>query len=279
MNYLDQLGALFDGLPWFIAGDVFDRWDAEPELISELIRCMPPDCWAVPGNHDLPHHRYNERHRSAYWTLVTAKAIRNMGPGVIHHFKDFVATGYPEGHPIRDYHPVDRTINLGVAHKHIWKDGMSYPGADDAEDVTVVENDLHGFDAVVFGDNHQPFLHRGGESSDPIAIYNHGTLIRRRSDERTLKPGVGFLMSDGTIDVVPLDVLQDRWTEDADTLQDIEGLTAAGFQADELLELLRELGDHALCFKDAVLHYLKRNKIGGIVQELVVGWLEKVGKK
>ena len=55
--------------PLIVAGDVFDEgWRAHkcpPELVNFAIRHLPV-CYAVPGQHDLPHHRYADVDKSAY---------------------------------------------------------------------------------------------------------------------------------------------------------------------------------------------------------------------
>jgi hypothetical protein len=84
-NYLTQLGNLalvgsMLPIPILIAGDIFDRWNAPAELINFVIAHMPKYTWAIPGQHDLPHHNYDEITKSAYWTLVEAGCIYNIPP-------------------------------------------------------------------------------------------------------------------------------------------------------------------------------------------------------
>jgi len=65
-----------------IAGDIFDKWHANktPQLInwtiaqfqcSRMIR-------AIPGQHDLPDHRLDQRHHAAYGTLMAADVIDDL---------------------------------------------------------------------------------------------------------------------------------------------------------------------------------------------------------
>jgi DNA repair exonuclease SbcCD nuclease subunit len=80
-RYLDQLRELKEkhNAILIVAGDVFDYWKSSPELINFAIVHMP-ECYAVPGQHDLPNHNYNDLHKSAYWTLVEAKIIKHLDP-------------------------------------------------------------------------------------------------------------------------------------------------------------------------------------------------------
>ena len=65
LHQVDEI-ASYQQVPVLCAGDVFDRWNSPPELINFAIKNMPP-MWAVPGQHDLPHHRLDEVHRSGLW--------------------------------------------------------------------------------------------------------------------------------------------------------------------------------------------------------------------
>lgn len=247
-------------------------------MLSFLISGFPPNGYAVPGNHDLPHHRYSERRRSGYWTLVEAGTIGNINPDRPRHFDAFNVRAFPEGYPLEPpFEEMEKSgkLNLAVAHHYCWRDGMGHPGADEEDHVKSLGRKLTAYDAVLFGDNHVPFLTTVGDAADPTHVYNHGTFIRRRSDETEIKPQVGWLMSDGSIEVEYLDTSKDRWAEDNGVLTEMAAAT--GLDAEELVELMRELGDTALSFKDAVLHYLKRNKVGDAVQRLVVSWMEKIG--
>ena len=65
-----------------VAGDIFDRWNSPPEIINFAIENLP-NCYAIPGQHDLPNHRYEEIERSAYYTLIKAGIIENLNPDFI----------------------------------------------------------------------------------------------------------------------------------------------------------------------------------------------------
>ena len=73
-TYINQLKYIANGKPILVAGDIFNRWNANPELINFLIEELPI-LHAIPGNHDLPNHSFDEIERSAYWTLVKAGKI------------------------------------------------------------------------------------------------------------------------------------------------------------------------------------------------------------
>ena len=77
-HYLKQLEDTAGNLPIFCAGDIFDRWNAPPELINFALRNLPDDMLCVPGQHDLPNHRLDEKHRSGYGVLSNAGKIEDL---------------------------------------------------------------------------------------------------------------------------------------------------------------------------------------------------------
>lgn len=233
---LEQLRSLAKehGVPIVCAGDVFDRWNPPPELINFAIDNLPP-MYAIPGQHDLPYHRYDDLKKSAYWTLVEAGILRDERPYEwINNTQMFEA--HPEGGCKSGYHTPDilrlfafpwgfdltscqwdknagrlRTVRLAVVHRYVWTKGYSYPHAPKEQRLGVLKNQLAGYDAVVFGDNHKGFLVCNGIQY----VLNCGSLMRRKADEIDYEPSIGVLYDDASIERVFLDVSDDKWTEAA----------------------------------------------------------------
>jgi hypothetical protein len=193
--------------PLVVAGDVFDRWNAGPEVINFALDHLPP-CYAVPGQHDLPNHDYNAMGRSAYGTLVRAGHITNLGPRSRHYVNGVYLFGHPWGHAIEPPAPLPTNaqpgIRLAVVHEYIWHTkATAYPGAPPAKRAAKRHRDLAGYDAAVFGDNHKGFLINRGR------LFNAGGMMRRRTDEVNYQPRYGLLHDDGTISAVPFDTSAD----------------------------------------------------------------------
>ncbi len=77
-RYVDQLRSFQKkhNAPIFIAGDVFDKWNSSAHLINHILVWIAGlDIYAIPGNHDCPHHNYKQLGRSSYWTLVEANKL------------------------------------------------------------------------------------------------------------------------------------------------------------------------------------------------------------
>ena len=142
-------------VPVIYAGDVFDRWNVSPELINWVIDNLPHG-YAIPGQHDLPLHQYEDVNRSAYWTLVKAGVIEDLEYGKPIVVNDrLVLYGFPWGKKILSLaDPIKGKLNVAVVHAYCWKAGYCYPGASQSVGVAEMSKMLSGYDAATFGDNH-----------------------------------------------------------------------------------------------------------------------------
>lgn len=241
------------------AGDVFDRYNSSPELINWTIANLP---WmvAVPGQHDLPSHVFEDVEKSAYWTLVEADALRHLdvptkfGKVWLYPFPWGTEPKFPKSEKEAG------CVHLAVCHRYIWKDRQtSYTGADESKKSSKYAESLRGFDAAVFGDNHLGF-------SDRVAgcnVFNCGTFFRRKSDERHYRPQVGLLYEDGTIVPHYLDTSKDVYLEEDPLSQKAVLSDAADF-----IEELKSLGADSLDFREVVSRRL--DGIDAEVRKLVL---------
>lgn len=197
------------------SGDLFDRWNSPPELINFAIRNVPA-MWCIPGQHDLPNHRYDDIRRSAFWTLVECEQIRMLDPVTPRRFgRELTVTAFPWGF---DVGPLEESlretlpdaVHLCVAHSYIWKQGYGFPGAPEDKRLGAYREVLQTYDAALFGDNHSGFLATARDCN----VLNNGTLMRRRSDEFKYRPHVGLLRRSGKIDLHYLDTSADKFAED-----------------------------------------------------------------
>lgn len=279
-NKLRELGEVCNHLhvPLVIAGDIFDKWNSPPELINFAIKHIPHNnhgIYAVPGQHDLALHNYEDIRKSAYWTLVEAGTIENLPPGIPICAKrnedrtkpTLMLWGFPWGHdpePLTKEQKVEsgavpETIHLAVVHAYCWETGHNYPGANPDQQVDVWRSKLYGFSAAVFGDNHKGFLDEGS-----IPILNNGTFMVRRSDEVDYEPTHGILYDDGSIvRNSPLSAVKDEFNEVKEAVKRESELV----DAKEFLRGLRSMKDVMIDFREAVRMYLK-NKSKGIDQNV-----------
>lgn len=264
--------------PIICAGDIFDRnkkiadgWNASPELINFVLTYLPENMIAVPGQHDLPNHQYQDIYRSAYWTLVKVKKIRDIkfeNPIGIDNLRIF---GFPPGFPI-DPCPYKKEglIHIAVVHDYVWIPGCSYPNAPEEKKfgkrIAGVKNDKWmGYDIIVYGDNHKGFIHQ----VENTIIFNCGTLMRRKSDEIDYRPQVGLLLESGKVVSHYLDISKDKYLDTMDIAEKPD-LDMTGF-----IDGLEKLGATALDFRDAIKMFLHRGKTSDEAKEIILNAMEK----
>lgn len=284
-HQLDQVRKLLDlhnNPPLVVAGDVFhDGWRTKgcsAELINFAISHLPK-CYAVPGQHDLPHHRYDEIHKSAYWTLIEAGVIKDLKPGIPYVFpypnKSLVLHGFPWQQKVQKLNRIHDGLYLAVIHSYVWMGSYGYEGAPKSKRVKKYLKLLKGFDAAVFGDNHKGFLYPS-QLGRP-EVFNCGQFIPANSDQREYKPMVGRLYADGRIIPYFLDTVKDEWNDVAE--QDQFGLKEMGLDPEAVVQAINDLGEVACEFAVVVRKFSEKND----VRKPVVNWLttilEAIAKK
>jgi len=260
--------------PVLYAGDIFDRWNTGPEVINFALANLPPG-WAIPGQHDLPNHNYDEIKRSAYWTLVEAGILTNLEPGkeVVLPTSGISGTtviGWPWGFPPQPFSRKGGSFSVALIHAFAWTSDTGYEGASTENLIGCYQKALVGYDVAVFGDNHKAFLIEGGHGQP--WIINCGALMRRKTDEQSYRPSVGLLFESGFVERHFLDTSVDRFME----------MTEAEKQIGCLLDMsafvsgLKSLGaGDALDFRAALNRFLEANSVSKPVARLVLAACEK----
>ncbi len=249
--------------PILCAGDIFDRWNSPPELTNWAGDHLPK-MYAIPGQHDLPLHNFEDIKKSAYWNLVKQGIIYPISATHITKIKDnldITLFGFPFGYQIV---PCMAEVNkkiimLAIVHEYKWIEGKSYPNAPK-------ENKLNrkrklGYDIIVYGDNHKGFQTNIGSTE----IFNCGSLMRRKSDEINYKPQVGLLLETGEVKPYYLDTSKDKYLEIMSTDNPLENVNMKSF-----IQELEKLGDTDLDFTEAMKHYLQKNKILKPIQNIIM---------
>jgi len=269
-SYLKQVRDWAEGLPILCAGDIFDKWNAPPELINFALKHLPDKMYCVPGQHDLPLHRMDLMHRSGYGVLKQVGKIQDLiGP----------LCTVPAGTELRIYgcgweeeiEPLhtssghkDGAIDIALLHRYVWTKDKSYPGAPASSNVSALNKSLKGYDIAICGDNHMGFLAHAGNCT----VLNVGGFIRRKSDEIDYEPAVGIIYSDGTVKRRRLNTSADRFHE---TVKDRKEVP---FDMKEFLERLEGLGEHGLDFRQAVENHLKSENVPNTTCEIILSAME-----
>lgn len=262
-------------VPAIIAGDVFDDgWRPHrcpPELTSFAMKYLPEKVYAIFGQHDLPHHRLEDKKRSALWTLVQAGRVILIPPNkpieVIGH-APIRLYGFSWGVPIKPLQePHDLALDVAIIHSFIWTKETGYYGALEDKTLQAYRDKLTGYDVAVFGDNHKPFTfnNRGKNNRDCKVVYNCGGFFRRRIDEKKHKPSIGLLYSDGSVRRYYLDVSQDKFLDIEENAHTSKGYSE-GF-----IKELNNLSDQGLDFSAAVRQVASDSKIKqGVRDEMLL---------
>lgn len=234
-----------------------------------------PHVYAVPGNHDLPNHQYNDIERSAYYTLVHAGKVTPIRPNAWDYYgsgrqgtgrKAFAFWGYPCGFPtnkvpqLKPEH-VSTEVRLAIVHDYVWSgEGTAFPGVGDEKRIQHHAFFLKDhFDSVLFGDNH---IRQDGKCNG-VFWTNPGPIMRRSHKERDQNPSVRLLKSDGSFEIHELDASKDKWKDEPTTHE----ATETDFR--ELVELLKDLGDSGTDYLNALRAATKSQLVRGSVRTVV----------
>jgi hypothetical protein len=286
--YLKQVKGLAQryAAPVLCTGDVFDDGHrarkVPPELINFALEHLP-EMYAVPGQHDLPYHRYEDIKKSAYWTLVEAGKVANMEPGkpvlILDHSVSngrspmkVYATGFPWGTPIRPTPKRSQVLQIAVLHAYVWEKGHTYPGAKASQHVSAYQKLLAGYHVAVFGDNHKGFVVHGKAEKVPIpTVFNGGTLIRRKQDERKYRPFIGLIYDDGSVEQVRLKCEGDKfWDEEYEQF----AAPPPSSSLEEFVQSVNDLVDSGLKFEEACKQYMDTHRLRAGVKKVILESLE-----
>lgn len=275
-RYLGQIKDLarsYGKVPIICAGDIFDRWNASPELINFALKHLPDNMLCVAGQHDLPNHNLGEIERSGFGVLVQAKKIYHLDNSpYIDPMLGLAIYGASWKSPIPiplDKHRLSLTVgkllHIVVIHRYLWVEGRGYPGAPLDHTLPAIKKTLSDYDVAVFGDNHRGFLARKKDRTGKCCIvFNCGGFIRRRSDEIDYKPQVGILFRNGSVKSHYLDTSQDSFNLEIVNYGEEERDIRA------FLEQLEQLGDQALNFRESIDRLIHDKEIPPPVVDLIL---------
>ncbi len=250
-------------VPFIVAGDIFHHWDEPAELINFAIDKFP-HCYAIPGQHDLPNHNYDDIKKSAYWTLVEAGVVNNIPGGSYTIINDLCLHGFPFGFdviPIKNPNP--NFFHIAVIHAYCYTHGTGYKDAPKENDYHHWMKKLGGYDAAVIGDNHVRW--ENGK------IFNCGGLIRRRFDEKDHQPRVGLVYNKGPA------LSYDLYTEDVFADRDESIQEASDIDMERLIDELNKVKDKGLDFVEILNRFITNHDCSSRVHKLVLKSVEQKG--
>lgn len=164
--------------PILIAGDIGHRSQWPNWLIEKFIHLINKYkviIIAIPGQHDLPQHNLDLRHRSAYGILVEGKHIQEPA------LNDWaLIAGFPFG--IRLKHS---EINIAMAHQMVIEGKPDWPGQQ-AYNAAGLLKKFPEYRLILTGDNHKAFVIKYKNR----LLVNPGSLMRTTATQVEHKPRV-----------------------------------------------------------------------------------------
>lgn len=195
-------------VPILYAGDIFHHWDNSPEMINWAIENLPPGI-SIAGQHDLPYHRFEEVHRSAYQTLVKAGILQDISCGKTLELKDFSVTGFGWEMPCQIPPATKTGLRIALVHKYLWNsDSNAHPNASNSSNIRSLPKEFYYYDLIISGDNHIPFR----ETIEDTYFLNCGSLMARDSTQRKYIPTVWIVANDRLSGSYLLDTSKDKWS-------------------------------------------------------------------
>lgn len=270
--------------PVLINGDLFDQAHPPEELIVFAMQELPKNVYSVCGNHDLPHHNYENMNKSGYGILAECGRIHDIEPHSNLTVMDeqendkFQLAGFPCGadKPKPRVNRSDVPL-IAVIHDYCWLDENStYDTKMQNTKVPAWRKKLTGYDVACFGDNHSPHwkmfqLSNGKHQS----IVNPGTFFRRRIDEIDHRPMAMLIYSDCSIEPYYFDCTEDKFIDPAKEL----GVFAEVANFDELVSELQSMVDRGLDFVESLKQFMNRMKLTKEVRTILLKAIEAALKK
>lgn len=258
------------------AGDFFDRprsW----RLLSiyiDFFRFWVGEkgvkVYCVRGQHDM--YLYNEEtnDRTTLGVLAKMGLVRILGKGEVCDFrsvgKSIYVYGVSYGQEVPD--PDTEGLNILVIHAPILK-GKLWAGQQNYDYAPGFLRKHKGYDLILAGDIHQKFIFRVGER----IICNTGCVIRKSVDQWEHRPGF-FEYDTETMNiqwheiphVPPEEVMSRVHLEKVEQRNEMLNKFIGAVQSQEV-----EMG---MSFKENLIDFMEKNKIGRDVKELIAGVME-----
>jgi len=269
---LDDLAELssIHNAPILCAGDIFNHWNADSDLINFALKYLP-EMYATPGQHDLPLHNIDLIEKSAFWSMCLAdRIIPVFTEEPVMAKNGIILHGFPWGKKIQPLKTkIKGKIHVALVHDFFWKKGFTHPKAPRNNHISKYKERVIGYNAVVFGDNHNGFKTK----LNGVPIWNCGTLMRRRLQEKDYQPRIGLLCSSGRIITHWVNKKNERFKS---LEEDFKGTFAGTTQeVADMLHGLREAQVHNFDFIEAVEFLMKKYSVKNKIRKHILEALDR----
>ena len=243
------------GCPVVIAGDIFDRAQGSSRLVNFVADNLPQS-FACPGNHDLPYHSMERLDLSSYGSLIRMGIVDGVRGcrWFKHDDLDIALHLFPYGAALTDC-VSQGDINIAVVHHYVWDKDSPLAKFKPECEISLVLDQLKGYDFYIFGDNHKPFQFDN--------VVNCGSFFRREKGDENYRPSVALIYRD-RIELKPIPVESDIVT----TIEEKEK-KASAYDFSEFFSSLKE-AEKMVCDVDRLLEIeLERRSICGDLRQAI----------
>lgn len=239
--------------PVIHSGDLFDYWKPSPMLLSDTIKHLPKSFVSVYGNHDLPQHNLELKHKSGLYTLEKAgKVFTNGG---MYYFCNW-------GENPVDLEDVPPVL---IWHVMTYQHQEPFPGCTAPKAAKLLRK-YPQFDLIVTGDNHTPFV----EEYDGKLLVNPGSLMRQEANQIDFKPRV-YLWYAETNTVKPVFIPID---DNAISRDHLEKTEQRNMRIDAFVSKLNTDWNASLSFEDNLKSFQDENEVENDVMNIVYKAIE-----
>lgn len=262
ISFINDLKTRFN-VPIFDAGDLFNKWNSSPYLESWALKNLPDDIYTVPGNHEIESHNIEMLDKSSFYVLQTANKITMATENGID------TTIPPVGlrGTIFGFHwnynkeyPIPKSgKNIAILHIMVTDEKLKYKNT--AIMGHALLRKLKGFDLIVTGHNHKPFVieHEGR------LLVNPGSIMRMSKDQIEHSPRVYLWYAENnTVELVYLPI-----EENVFDTKKIKEETEKNERLESYVESLQNEYEITLSFRKNMENRLKENKERKSVEQLI----------
>ena len=268
--WIRQLQEEFGGCEVFAAGDIFDHWKASPDLLTIAEKFLPSPFVAIPGQHDLPLHSFDQFSKSALYHLYANGRVEIPLPEYIgsrecygREGRDFYVHGFEFGKELYTPEGMDTAnfYHVALVHQFAYRGRRPWPGCE-AEGLRSISEKLKGFDLVVIGDNHKPFTYKDRKTGQ--LIVNCGSMMRTTADQIDYRPRVWAWNCDGGVWPLYIPI-----KEDAISREHLERIEIRNERIDAFIQRLSGDFDAGMSFLYNLNNFFRSNDVRPIVKRKI----------
>jgi len=260
-------------VPIFDGGDLFHRWNSTPYLEAWALQNLPDKCtlsmdevfcsiYTVAGNHELLEHNSANLEKSSLYVLYKAHKIEVLQENemVVEKLSGTHIYGFPWKSELKKARFTTGGRNVALIHHMIVDEDLSY------KDETALKahslfNKMEGFDLIVCGHNHIPFVVKQAGR----LIVSPGSMMRTTKAQIEYQPRV-YLWYAESNEVEPVFLPIE---ENVFAVKQMKREEETEKRMEAYIIALKEEYELTLSFKKNMENFLMKNKTVKSVEEII----------